>query len=110
MKPTAVLINTSRGPVVDEPALIRALTEKWISAAGLDVFEQEPIDPGNPLLKLDNVVVTPHIAGYSDVFWQNFWRHSVDDRDRHGGGPLAALLRQSRREAALVEPAAAGAR
>ena len=45
MKPTAVLINTSRGPVVDEPALIRALTEKWISAAGLDVFEQEPIDP-----------------------------------------------------------------
>jgi D-3-phosphoglycerate dehydrogenase len=78
MKPTAVLINTSRGPVVDEPALIRALSEKWIAAAGLDVFEQEPIDPANPLLKLDNVVVTPHIAGYSDVFWHNFWKHSVD--------------------------------
>ena len=78
MKPTAVLINTSRGPVVDEAALIRALTEKRISAAGLDVFEQEPIDPGNPLLELDNVVVTPHIAGYSDVFWHSFWRHSVE--------------------------------
>jgi D-3-phosphoglycerate dehydrogenase len=78
MKPTAVLINTSRGPVVDERALIRALTEKWIAAAGLDVFEQEPIDPANPLLKLDNVVVTPHIAGYSDTFWHSFWRHSVD--------------------------------
>jgi D-3-phosphoglycerate dehydrogenase len=78
MKPTAVLINTSRGPVIDESALILALTEKWISAAGLDVFEQEPIVPENPLLKLDNVVVTPHIAGYSDVFWHNFWKHSVD--------------------------------
>ena len=66
------------GPVVDEAALIRALTERWISAAGLDVFEQEPIDPGNPLLKLDNVVVTPHIAGYSDVFWHDFWQHSVE--------------------------------
>jgi phosphoglycerate dehydrogenase-like enzyme len=78
MKPTAVLINTSRGPVVDEPALIRALTEKWIAAAGLDVFEQEPIAPDNPLLKLSNVVVTPHIAGYSDEFWNNFWKLSVE--------------------------------
>jgi D-3-phosphoglycerate dehydrogenase len=78
MKPTAVLINTSRGPVIDESALIRALTEKWISAAGLDVFEQEPIALENPLLKFENVVVTPHIAGYSDVFWHNFWKHSVD--------------------------------
>ncbi len=78
MKPTAVLINTSRGPVVDEPALIRALTEGWIAAAGLDVFEQEPIAPDNPLLKLKNVVVTPHIAGYSDEFWYNFWKLSVD--------------------------------
>ncbi len=78
MKPTAVLINTSRGPVVDEPALIRALSEKWIAAAGLDVFEQEPIAPDNPLLKLSNIVVTPHIAGYSDEFWNNFWKLSVE--------------------------------
>ena len=78
MKPKAVLINTSRGPVIDEAALIRALSEKWISAAGLDVFEQEPIAPDNPLLALDNVVVTPHIAGYSDEFLHSFWKHSVD--------------------------------
>lgn len=66
MKPTAMLINTARGPVVDEPALVRALNEKWIAAAGLDVFEQEPPDPANPLLAMDNVVLTPHTAGESD--------------------------------------------
>ena len=66
MKPTAYLINTSRGPVVDEPVLIKALEEKRIAGAGLDVFEQEPTDPNNPLLKMSNVVVTPHSAAYSD--------------------------------------------
>ena len=66
MKPTAYLINTARGPVVDEPALIKALEEKRIAGAGLDVFEQEPADPNNPLLKMSNVVVTPHSAAYSD--------------------------------------------
>jgi D-3-phosphoglycerate dehydrogenase len=65
MKPTAYLINTARGPVVDEPALIRALQEKRIAGAGLDVFEKEPVDPNNPLLKMDNVVVTPHSASSS---------------------------------------------
>ena len=63
MKPTAVVINTSRGPVVDEPALIEALQEGRIAGAGLDVFEKEPVDPGNPLLTMDNVVVSPHSAG-----------------------------------------------
>ena len=66
MKPSAILVNTARGPVVDEPALVRALTEGWISAAGLDVLEAEPPDPANPLFKLDNVVLTPHTAGQSD--------------------------------------------
>ncbi|MEK7595640.1 MAG: D-glycerate dehydrogenase [Patescibacteria group bacterium] len=61
MKPTAVLVNTSRGPVVDEYALVRALKEKWIEGAGIDVFEFEPkIAEG--LAQLDNIVVTPHIA------------------------------------------------
>ena len=67
MKPTAYFINTSRGPVVDELALIKALQEKQIAGAGLDVLEKEPTDPDNPLLKMENVIVTPHSAGYSDA-------------------------------------------
>lgn len=78
MKPTAVLLNTARGPVVDESDLTRALVEGWIAAAGLDVFEQEPLPPDNPLLRLDNVVLTPHIAGYSDAYLDNCWRLSVE--------------------------------
>lgn len=62
MKPTAVLINACRGPVVDEAALIRALRAKKILAAGLDVLEQEPTPANNPLLDMDNVLVTPHLA------------------------------------------------
>ncbi len=63
MKPTAVLINTARGGVVDEPALIEALRKGTIAAAGLDVFAKEPPDQDNPLLQMDNVVVTPHNGG-----------------------------------------------
>ena len=65
MKKTAYLINNSRGPVVDEKALYEALKEGRIAGAGLDVFEQEPIPVDNPLLKLDNVVVAPHISSAS---------------------------------------------
>jgi phosphogluconate 2-dehydrogenase len=65
MKPTAILVNCSRGRVVDEQALYRALAERRILAAGVDVFEQEPTPSTNPLLKLENVVATPHIAGGS---------------------------------------------
>jgi D-3-phosphoglycerate dehydrogenase len=67
MKPTAYLINTARGAVIDEQALVHALQEGVIAGAGLDVFEKEPADPDNPLFKMDNVVVTPHTASYSDV-------------------------------------------
>ena len=66
MKPTAIFVNTGRGRVVDEPALIRALQAGTIAAAGLDVLEDEPPDPNNPLLAMDNVIVTPHTAFYSD--------------------------------------------
>ena len=70
MKPTAYLINCSRGPVVDEKALIEALEQGKIAGAGLDVFEQEPVDPDNPLLKMDNVSVTNHYASYSEIAWE----------------------------------------
>jgi len=62
MKKTAILINTSRGEVVDTNALIKALKEGWIAGAGLDVYEEEPLPPDHPLTKLDNVVLTPHIG------------------------------------------------
>ncbi len=65
MKPSAYLINTSRGPVVDEAALVKALQGKRIAGAGLDVFEKEPVSPDNPLLKMDNVVAIPHTASTS---------------------------------------------
>ena len=62
MKKTAYLVNTSRGKVIDTDALVKALREKWIAGAALDVFEEEPISPDHPLTKLDNVVLTPHIG------------------------------------------------
>lgn len=65
MKPTACLINTSRGPVVDQQAIIRALQEQWIGGAALDVQTPEPSAADNPLLHMDNVIVTPHAAYYS---------------------------------------------
>lgn len=65
MKPTAVLINVGRGPIVQEAALVRALREHWISGAGLDVFEHEPLPTDSPLYDLDNVIVTPHVSGAS---------------------------------------------
>ena len=65
MKPTAYFINTCRGPTVDEKALTEALEKGEIRGAGLDVFEEEPTSPDNPLLKMDNVIATPHSAGNS---------------------------------------------
>lgn len=65
MKPNAILINTSRGEVIDEKALVRALEENWILAAGLDVFEDEPLKQDHPLLKLHNVVLSGHVGWYS---------------------------------------------
>ncbi len=65
MKPTALFINNGRGPTVDEAALIKALEEGWIAGAGLDVTEIEPPEPDNPLLKMENVILTPHVASAS---------------------------------------------
>ncbi len=66
MKPTAYLINTARGPIVDQKALTKALQERRIAGAGLDVLEQEPPDPNDPILKLDNVILAPHALCWTD--------------------------------------------
>src|SRR5436309_4629722 len=71
MKPSAYFINVARGPIVDEPALIEALRARRIAGAALDVFEQEPVDPANPLLAMDNVIVTPHSLCWTDECFHN---------------------------------------
>lgn len=70
MKATAYFINTARGPIVDEKALYTALVERRIAGAAIDVFEQEPVAPDNPILKLDNVLVTPHSICWTDEFFR----------------------------------------
>jgi D-3-phosphoglycerate dehydrogenase len=77
MKPSAIFVNTGRGPVVDEEALIAALRAGKLAGAGLDVLEREPPDPNNPLLSMPNVTVTPHVAAQSN-------ESAVARRRRHG--------------------------
>ncbi|PYO56822.1 MAG: lactate dehydrogenase [Candidatus Rokuibacteriota bacterium] len=86
MKPTAILVNTCRGPVVDEDALHRALTEGQIAAAGLDVMVEEPPAPNHPLLALPNVTLTPHSAGPTWENWTARFRNGFDNIQRVAAG------------------------
>jgi phosphoglycerate dehydrogenase-like enzyme len=79
MKPTAILVNTSRGPVVDEEALVNALLRRTIKAAALDVFDSEPLPQQHMLRKLDNVVATPHIGYVTQGQYEVFYREAVED-------------------------------
>lgn len=79
MKPTAHFFNLGRGPIHDQGALTRALTEGWIAGAGLDVLEREPPDPADPILKLDNVVFTPHYASYTEEAYQELQRKTAEN-------------------------------
>ena len=90
MKPSAILVNTARGPVVDETALIEALTNGTILAAGLDVFDQEPPQPDNPLFSLDNVTLTAHLAGPTFESQTARVRNAFDNVERvaRGDAPL----------------------
>lgn len=79
MKPTAYLINTSRGPIVDEKALIDALQSRRIAGAGLDVFDVEPLPLDHPFRRMDNVVITPHLGYVSQQNYDGYYRDTVDD-------------------------------
>jgi len=92
MKPSAFLINMARGPVVDESALTRALTERWIQGAGLDVFEQEPTPVDNPLLKLDNVILAPHSLAWSDHMYMNEWNDILGQMNSIRSGTVPSGL------------------
>ncbi len=86
MKPSAVLINACRGPVVDEAALIRALQAKKILTAGLDVLEQEPTPADNPLLDMDNVLITPHLAAFAQESYEKSRAFAVQNATRVARG------------------------
>lgn len=100
MKPTSFLINTGRGPLIDEKALFEALSRKVIAGAGLDVFCQEPPAHDTPLFKLDNVILTPHLAGPTRESWLKRLRNSLDNADRmvRGERPLWIIPELQQRE------------
>jgi phosphoglycerate dehydrogenase-like enzyme len=79
MKPTAFLVNTSRGPIVDEAALIETLRQHKIAGAGLDVFGEEPLPPDHPFLKLDNTLITPHLGYVTLETYDRFYGEAVED-------------------------------
>ena len=78
MKPTAYFVNTARGQIVDERALVEALAENRIAGAALDVYEQEPLPAGHPLTRLDNVVLTPHLGYVTEESYQLYYRQTVE--------------------------------
>jgi phosphoglycerate dehydrogenase-like enzyme len=79
MKPTAYVINTSRGPIIDERALVEALRNKKIAGAGLDVFDDEPLPLDHPLRHFDNSVITPHIGYVTENTYKIFFDQTVEN-------------------------------
>lgn len=92
MKPTAYLVNTARGPIVDETALVKALEARTIAGAGLDVFDQEPLPAGHPLLRLDNTLLMPHAGYVTEAQYRVRYRETVEDVAAYlRGTPLRVL-------------------
>jgi phosphoglycerate dehydrogenase-like enzyme len=93
MKPTGVFVNVGRGPVVDEAALLRALRERRIRGAALDVFETEPLPDGSPLYGLDNLLLSPHCADNTPGWLQDAMRAFVRNLERfRRGEPLESVV------------------
>ncbi len=92
MKKSAYLINTARGAIIDESALIRILTENAIAGAGLDVFVEEPLPANHPLFHLENVVLTPHIGWPTDAGFEGFAEHAVSNILDYQAGKLTRAL------------------
>jgi phosphoglycerate dehydrogenase-like enzyme len=93
MKPDAYLVNTSRGPIVDEQALIAALQERRIAGAGLDVFDREPLPNDHPLRRLDNIVATPHLGYVTLEGYRIFYGQAVEDIKAWIAGSPVRVLR-----------------
>lgn len=93
MKPTSYLINTSRGPLIEEAALVRALREGWIAGAALDVYDTEPLPAGHELRKLGNCVLTPHIGYVTRDTYTNFYTGVLEDIQAFlAGSPIRQLV------------------
>jgi phosphoglycerate dehydrogenase-like enzyme len=92
MKPTGVLVNVGRGPVIDEPALVRALQQKRIRGAALDVFDEEPLPDGHPLYGLDNLLLSPHCADNTPGWLEDAMRAFVRNLERYRRGERLASV------------------
>jgi phosphoglycerate dehydrogenase-like enzyme len=97
MKPTAYLVNTSRGPIVDEAALVQALRAGRIAGAGLDVFDEEPLPPDHPLRALPNTVITPHLGYVTEETYRVFYGQALEDIQAFLRGEPVRVLKPSGR-------------
>ena len=92
MRPTSVLVNTSRAEIVNQAALVRALQGGWIAAAGLDVFDQEPLPADSPFRRLPNVLATPHLGYVTEANYRRFYTDAVADIDAFDAGEPVRVL------------------
>jgi len=111
MKPTAYLVNTSRGPIVDGPALVEALQKKAIAGAALDVFDEEPLSLDHPLQRLENTVITPHIGYVTTETYEIFFAQTVENiRAFLDGKPVRVMNASKEGLVFLPLPAGEGTR
>ena len=102
MQPHALLVNTARGPIVNEKALIDALSEKQIAAAALDVFDQEPLPPQHPFRSMDNVIATSHIGYVTDESYRIYYGESVENIRAWIAGTPVRVLTPAQREISYI--------